>query len=495
MFKEKGKKPTMSWESLALHPKIVDMIKQHHDAPSLVQQHSIPQLLSKKDVLVEACTGSGKTNSFILPCLHFMLNSKDDFGIVIISPTRELSKQTFGILKIYCDKLSLECGLVTSGCEPSYPKTKRYILVATPKRLINAVVSKKVNVKVVQVVICDEADRLVDGTFHIGFSNLLRLFPKQRLTGLYSATLCKDDFFVQQLVRKMGMRNPFVVRIKSSMSSENSSSPSQLQYKLCYVQSFERILALFDILCKESSDRIVIFVNSSDGVTYLTRLFKLLLEIDPDNPLKKRQLPKYFTNWKVAELLKKFNFIGIHGKMKSSKREQVYNQFIKKTDKRQVLISTDLTSRGIDFDQVDLVVQLDPPSDLANIFHRSGRTARYNSHGKSIICLHPTQSAFEFTMEQKQLKWELLKLELTPSINYLQKLNEFDWKLNSLAKASVISLYEAYRNMIYKYIFDLSKLDVSEWCIGCGLLQPVYLKEIKKINIEEYKKTMLKLVN
>ena len=73
--------------------------------------------------------------------------------------------------------------------------------------------------------------------------------------------------------------------------------------------------------------------------------------------------------------------------MKSQKRESVYNQFIKKTDKRQVLISTDLTSRGIDFDQVDVVIQMDPPSDINNIFHRGGRTARFNNQGTSIVFL------------------------------------------------------------------------------------------------------------
>ena len=486
----------MEWENLSLDERVVSMIKQFYDKPSIVQQHSIPQLLKKKDVLVESCTGSGKTDSFLLPCLHFIVQATGDFGIVIIAPTRELTKQIYYILESYCKLLDIECGLVTSGSEPIYPSTKRYILVATPKRLIDAIITKKVNSKIVEVLVLDEADRLVDSTFNIGFSNLLRLFPKQRITAVYSATLCKDEFFMQQFVKKMSMRNPFLVRIKSSLSSTNSSSPAQLKYQLCYSEPHLRILSLLKLLCQNCGERVVIFVNSSDGVAYLMRLLKILSGIDPENPSRQLHLPKKLKSWTVLDKLKEYAFVGIHGKMKSNKRKQMYDQFIKKVEnKKQVLISTDLTSRGIDFDQVDTVIQLDPPSDLSVIFHRGGRTARFGKIGKSIILLDPSQTAFEFTMEQKQLQFDLLDLDIDSKLQYLQELNKFDPKLQSLAKASIISLYEGYRNIIYKYIFDLNKISVIDWSIGVGLLHPIYLKETKKTPEQVYTDRLTHLID
>eukprot|EP00834_Sanchytrium_tribonematis_P005278 NODE_309_length_10065_cov_0.706101.p2 type:complete len:487 gc:universal NODE_309_length_10065_cov_0.706101:2073-613(-) len=485
----------MEWEDLKLNPIVVKMIKTFHDKPSMVQKHAIPQFISKKDVLVEACTGSGKTNAFLLPCLHFAVQADDHFGAVIIAPTRELAKQIFGVLEEYCKSLEVECGLITSGSEPIYPKTTKYILVATPKRLISAIISKKLNTRIVEILICDEADRFVDSTFNVSFTNLIKLFPKQRMTALFSATLCKDDFFMQTLVKKLAMRNPYIVRIKSSKLSQNASSPSQLKYQLCYINAWDRIMFLINFLNFEKSHRIVVFVNSSDGVNYLLRLFKLLSGLDPDNSTKKKQLPKLFTKWTSNSATADTNFVGIHGKMKSHKREQVYNQFIKYSEKKQVLFSTDLTSRGIDFDSVDCVIQLDPPSsDISNIFHRGGRTARFDKKGKCIICLDPSQEAFEYTMGQKQIQFEKLSLEIPREYSYLVKLNEFDAKLNSLAKASVISLYEGYKNIVYKYIFDLKKINFMDWCIGCGLIKPVYLKEAKKLDTTAYEKRMSEIM-
>ena len=359
-----------------------------------VQAAAIPQLLKNKDVVVEAVTGSGKTLAYLVPTFEYCLRpsvseaieaSKQAIVGLIILPTRELAMQVEKEATSYAEAFesfgqkSIVVNSFIGGREgardvASYEKKGANIVVGTPGRLYELLVIGIEGVtmlcKTIEVLILDEADRLLAQGFSTQLDAILHRIPNQRRTGLFSAT---QSSAVKELVR-VGMRNPVVVKVqvKKKDTLQSASKTMQVPESLA---SFYRVLkpskkleAMCTFLLENPKAKVIAYFLTCATVDYSLRAIKAA----------------------VGEDLEKagVSLFPLHGQMPLQKRRKLFKDF-KAEAKGGVLLCTDVAARGLDVADVDWVIQLDAPSDPETYIHRVGRAARMGRRGCSMIYLSP----------------------------------------------------------------------------------------------------------
>ncbi|KAG0718176.1 ATP-dependent RNA helicase DDX55 [Chionoecetes opilio] len=368
-----------SWDNLPL--KLVEPVKRtiwdldfHKMTP--VQAACIPLLLSHKDVAAEAVTGSGKTLAFMIPIIQILVQrekplKKHDVGALVISPTRELATQIYEVLQTFLLHLPHFSSLLTVGGSQvgddlqSFKTRGSHILVATPGRLQDLLSRSPANgpslaagVKALEVLILDEADRLLDLGFLNTLNTIFAYLPKQRRTGLFSATQTSD---VISLIRA-GLRNPVQVKVKEKETAGDERTPVSLlnYYMLC--EEDKKFSTLATLLKEREKEKTMVFFATCACVEYFTVILR--------------------------DLLKKSQVLSIHGKMKD-KRFKIFDRF--RSLDSGVLLCTDVMCRGVDIPSVEWVIQFDPPSTASSFIHRCGRTARIGNEGSAIVMLLPCE--------------------------------------------------------------------------------------------------------
>ncbi|KAH8585044.1 Spb4p [Cryptosporidium sp. chipmunk genotype I] len=438
----------------------LDFIQNHlrFSFMSPVQEVTIPELLTHKDVAVEACTGSGKTMSYLVPVVEILLKSQIysrgisnfNMGSLILTPTRELSTQVFEILEQYLEIISqhrekegfrnLLKGLICIG-GGNVNKTleyikqeaeekglqgynKYYILIGTPGRVFHLFENLKDgfdwNIKSsLEILILDEADRLLDMGFENHINMILHSMPKQRRTGLFSATLNAQ---VQNLI-KTGLRNPKYIKVSISCSNLDKQNITEKQVAslptenvecdisvpiglTCYYIELSPLLKIeflirFLLNIKQELEsgkqiKCIIFFLTCNSVEFYFKYLSKLFHIHSKEGQKKSPRNDYFIDSSLGRLCK------LHGQMYQKSREKSYEIF--KNCESGVLISTDLTARGIDIPDIEWIIQFDAPQDPSYYIHRIGRTARAGRLGKSIIMLQPHEGAFIDYIEKKTMR-------------------------------------------------------------------------------------------
>ncbi|KAL4775414.1 P-loop containing nucleoside triphosphate hydrolase protein [Aspergillus nidulans var. acristatus] len=367
-----------------------------------VQASAIPLFMAHKDVVVEAVTGSGKTLSFLIPVVEKLLRleepiKKHHVGAIIVSPTRELASQIYNVLisllafhpasaaviniseseedaprpkhssSVLRVVPQLLLGGSTSPAEDlsTFLKRSPNLLVATPGRLLELLSSPHVYCpqSSFEMLVLDEADRLLDLGFKETLQNILRRLPKQRRTGLFSASVSEA---VDQIVR-VGLRNPVkvVVKVKGASGVDDKRTPASLQMTYLTQPPTRKFPALKHILnsVQPTPSKSIFFVSTCSGVDYLSVILPLILGND-------------------------FQLIPLHGKHPANVRQKNFNRFVN-AHTPAILLTTDVASRGLDIPSVDLVVQIDPPSDPKTFIHRCGRAGRAGRRGLSVVLLHP----------------------------------------------------------------------------------------------------------
>lgn len=348
-----------------------------------------------KDVSAEAVTGSGKTLAFIVPLIEILLRRQNqnpwrpnEIGALIVSPTRELAFQISEVLSKFLeheDLSFLKQQLIVGGNNiddevKSLIKNPPTVLVCTPGRLGDLMERKgELNlpgrVKTLEFLVLDEADRLLDLGFKTTINTILSYLPRQRRTGLFSATQTTE---VTDLIRA-GLRNPVLVSVKEK---SNISTPVLLKNFYKIVEPNEKFNDLLTFLQKTEFTKAMIFFPTCACVEYWQEI-----------------LPHFYKTSKI---------FGIHGKMKN-RRHKIVEKF-RGVDKA-VLLSTDVLARGLDIPEIDWVVQWDPPSNATSFVHRVGRTARQGMEGNSLVFLLPTEDAYINFLSINQ-KVELVPLDL-----------------------------------------------------------------------------------
>jgi len=363
-----------------------------------VQAACIPLLLQKKDVCAEAVTGSGKTLAFLIPLLEILLQrpeplQKYDIAALIISPTRELASQINQVLTQFLKSIPQFSHLVLIGGTNSisrdikdYSANGAHIIVTTPGRLVDLLThhGDKINIagglKALEILILDEADRLLDMGFKASLDTILGFLPKQRRTGLFSATQTHE---VENLARA-GLRNPVTVTVKEKkFGQEDSRTPVNLDNYYVVCEGHKKLSALITVVKKKENGKFMVFMSTCAAVEYFSLVLKELLS---------------------------FKVLCIHGKMKQN-REKIFDQF--RQLESGLLVCTDVMARGIDIVDVDWVLQFDPPSNAAAFVHRCGRTARIGNKGTALVFLLPNEDAYvQFIDINQKVKLKEMDLEL-----------------------------------------------------------------------------------
>ncbi|XP_015926180.1 ATP-dependent RNA helicase DDX18 [Parasteatoda tepidariorum] len=415
-----------------------------------IQARSINRLLNGSDAVVAAKTGSGKTLAFLIPAVELLCKVKfspdDGTGVLIISPTRELSIQTNLVLQELLKYHAFSYGCIIGGTNRKM-EAKRLtigvnILVATPGRLLDHLQnSSKFVYRKLKCLIIDEADRILDTGFEEDLKQIIRILPKKRQTLLFSATLSKKT---EDLIKVSMKDQPLYIGIDDDEKEATIEGLNQ-GYILCPAE--KRLLLLLTFLKKNKKKKVMVFFSTTQSVKFHFELFNYL------------ELPVN----------------SIHGKQKQSVRTSTFMSFC--DAKSGALLCTDVAARGLDIPEVDWIVQYDPPNSPKEYIHRVGRTARgENVNGNAVLILLPE--------EQKFL--ECLKQARVPLQNY-----DFQWDEKILARQSAIeeliskhpsllsSAKEAFKSYILAYkvrhmkkVFDKSKLDLKTIAKSFGFPSP-----------------------
>ncbi|XP_060596104.1 uncharacterized protein LOC132750179 [Ruditapes philippinarum] len=411
-----------------------------------IQAMAIPHLLEGRFTL---CIILMKNNFFNNFCISF--NHSAIFlgtGVIVISPTRELSMQTFGVLK---ELLKYHChtyGLIMGGTN-RHEEAKKLskgvnILVATPGRLLDHLQNTQdFMYKNLQCLIIDEADRILDVGFEEEMKQIIKLLPKRRQTMLFSATQTRK---VEDLARISLKKEPLYVGVDDKKDQATVDGLEQ-GYVVC--PSEKRFLLLFTFLKKNRRKKMMVFLSSCMAVKFYNELLNYI-----DLPV-----------------------MCIHGKQKQTKRTQTFFQFC--NAKEAILLCTDVAARGLDIPAVDWIVQVDPPDDPKEYIHRVGRTARGEGGvGHALLILRPEELGFLRFLKQAKVplnEFEFSWSKISDIQLQLEKLIEKNYFLNKSAHEGYKSYVRAYASHSLKNIFDVNTLDLQKVALSFGFKTPPFV--------------------
>ncbi|KAK9283118.1 hypothetical protein L1049_011349 [Liquidambar formosana] len=439
-----------------------------------VQAATIPLLCSFKDVAVDAATGSGKTLAFVVPLVEILRRSSAPpkphqvMGI-IISPTRELSSQIFHVAQPFISTLpNVKSMLLVGGVEVKADLKKieeegANVLIGTPGRLYD--IMDRVDVldcRNLEILILDEADRLLDMGFQKQINSIISRLPKLRRTGLFSATQTEA---VEEL-SKAGLRNPVRVEVRAETKSLNdlpssqkmasSKTPSGLHIEYLECEADKKPSQLVDLLIKNMSKKIIIYFMTCACVDY----------------------------WGVVlphlAVLKGCSLIPLHGKMKQTAREKALAAFTSLSS--GILLCTDVAARGLDIPGVDCIVQFDPPQDPNVFIHRVGRTARMGRQGSAIVFLLPKEEAYvEFlAIRRVPLQEKKCTDDASDIVPQIRSAAKKDRNVMEKGLRAFVSYIRAYKEHHCSYIFRWKELEIGKLAMGYGLLQLPSMPEVKR---------------
>ncbi|PSC74559.1 DEAD-box ATP-dependent RNA helicase 18 isoform A [Micractinium conductrix] len=463
--------------------------------PTPVQEATIPLFCGNKDVAVDACTGSGKTLAFVLPVVDRLRRLEaplriNQVGAVIVSPTRELARQIFEVAQPFIATVAwLRALLLVGGSDPavdvgSFKENGGHVLIGTPGRLDDIMQRcSTMDLRTVEVLVLDEADRLLDMGFKVQLDAIMQRLPRQRRTGLFSATQTEA---VEALARA-GLRNPVRVNVavtqvqppgvkskKQSQGAEAASDATQRTPSTLHIQY---------ILCEATQKlpQLVAFLQAKGAVTSL--------HSDSQGHQDKKVIVYFLTcacvDFVAAVLprlsqCKGMTINALHGRMKQAARAATLAAFTEVP--AGVLLCTDVAARGLDIPDVQWIVQFDPPQDPSAFVHRVGRTARMGRSGNAVVYLLPHEASYvDFLRVRKiPLQQAPLSQQLPDLQSALQRQSETDRLVMEAGTKAFVSYVRAYKEHHCKFIFRLQDLALGRLATAFALLRLPGMPEIKK---------------
>jgi ATP-dependent RNA helicase RhlE len=349
----------LDFSSFHFHESLSESLEASgYQKPTPIQEKAIPVILEGKDIIASAQTGTGKTAAFLLPVLHKLLSEvKKDTEVhaLILVPTRELAIQISSHLDGLTYFTSLSSIAVYGGGDGgSFVQEKQAlsrgvdIVVATPGKLISHLNMGYVKVKELKYLVLDEADRMLDMGFHDDIMRIISHLPAKRQTILFSATMPPK---MMQLAKTI-LNNPVEISIALS------KPPESIKQQVYLVYDTQKIPLIQHILGEQPYKSVLIFCSRKQTVKQLTA------------QLQRR-------NYNAKE---------IHSDLDQNQREDVLLEFASK--RLPILVATDILSRGIDIDQIELVINYDVPPDGEDYVHRIGRTARAATKGSAVTLVN-----------------------------------------------------------------------------------------------------------
>ena len=378
----------MTFQELGLAPSILEAIDASgYTEPTPIQAGAIPHILSRRDVIGSAQTGTGKTAAFALPALHILDGHRKGAAprCLVLGPTRELAAQVEGQFKKYGQSSAPKCCLIHGGV--GYGKQRDElaagadVVIATPGRLLDHLQQKTMSLDSIELLILDEVDRMLDMGFIDDVKRIIRRCRnKKRQTLLFSATVSED---IKRLI-KGSLRDPVEVAITIKISP--AETVKHEVYPVGAMQKFDLLIALIDQM---EIDSMIIFCRMKVGADRITRW------------LQERGL----------------SCRAMHSNLPQKARTKALEQF--KDGKIKILVATDIASRGLDIANVTHVINYDVPEHPEDYVHRIGRTGRAQREGDAATIVAPDeQSKLDAIERFIELQIPQRKLE---SFNYFHE--------------------------------------------------------------------------
>lgn len=375
LFEPANPLPDFSFDQLP-EPLRERVAKLGWNEPMPVQRKAIPYLLARRDIIVQARTGSGKTAAYLLPIIETIVPENLWCQALVLVPTRELARQVHEVLLQLTEgtpiRSALLYGGVRYGSQLKDLKDGAQIIIGTPGRILDHVYRGTLTLMQLQTLIFDEADEMLSMGFYPSMRKLKRQMPEKRNSYMFSATM---PYHVEQLAREF-LRKPDRLSL-----SKGNQSVTELEHRYYLAQTLQKDRALIRILEYENPESAIIFTNTKRNAEYL------------------------------SAFLKNYGIDAQHltGDLPQGKREQVMGRL--RSGELRFLIATDVAARGIDISDLSYVILYDIPEHVEVYVHRSGRTARAGKTGTAVTLCEKIEESkllgiakrYGFTVEQYQL--------------------------------------------------------------------------------------------
>ncbi|KKZ66841.1 ATP-dependent RNA helicase DBP4 [[Emmonsia] crescens] len=437
-------------------PTLDGLSASHFKTLTDIQAKAIPHALKGRDILGAAKTGSGKTLAFLVPLLELLYRKQwteyDGLGALVLSPTRELAIQIFEVLRKIGRHHTMSAGLVIGGKslqEEQERLGRMNILVCTPGRMLQHMdQTAAFDTNHIQLLVLDEADRIMDMGFQSTVDAIVEHLPKERQTMLFSATQTKK---VSDLAR-LSLRDPEYISVHEAAAS---ATPAKLQQNYIITPLPEKLDTLWSFIRSSLKSKIMVFFSSGKQVRFVYESFR---HMQPG-----------------------ISLLHLHGRQKQGARVDITKKF--SAAKHACLFATDIAARGLDFPAVDWVIQVDCPEDADTYIHRAGRTARYERNGRAVIFLDPSEEAGMLKrLEQKKIPIEKInaRTKKQQSIkNQLQNMCFKDPALKYLGQKAFMSYVKSIHLQKDKEVFMVKDLPLEEYAASLGLPGAPRIKFIK----------------
>eukprot|EP00903_Cladosiphon_okamuranus_P022636 g20831.t1 len=481
--------PSTSFEGCrpALSQEVLEVVKEMgFESMTPVQAATIPLFLTNKDVCVEAVTGSGKTLAFVVPVIEMILRrevelKRNQIGAIILTPTRELANQIFGVVSKFSEALDeakpllLVGGTSVEDCLAAFRKGGASIVVGTPGRVEDMLNNYNVfDSRELEALVLDEADTLLDMGFAGTINSIFALLPKQRRTGLFSATQTRET----KALARAGLRNPatvsVAVRSKAAGSvgvagapgQKTQATPSSLENFYIVCSPEEKLAQLVGFLqARPDGEKTIVFLSTCASVDFFGKALAQLKA--------------------VKELGLRIE--GLHGRMVQKRRTAVYQRFLSQDG--GLLVCTDVAARGIDIPDVAWIVQFDPPQDPSYFIHRVGRTARAGKKGRSLTLLCPAEDAYIPFLANRKVP--LREMKAFSSVSAPELLEEVkgmvkaDRDVLEKGTKAFISFIRAYKEHQCSFIFRFNDLELAAVARAFCLLRLPKIAELNNPAVAE----------
>jgi ATP-dependent RNA helicase RhlE len=348
----------MDFSQLGLEPALLSACESlGYNEPTPIQRQAIPVILSGRDVIGSAETGTGKTAAFLLPIIQkISATPRPGLRVLVLAPTRELALQTqkfYGELnRVKTNRSVIAIGGANIRTQISELRRGASVLIATPGRLLDLTERGAVNLSTIEVLVLDEADRMLDMGFLPAIRRVLAMLPSKRQTLLFSATMSAN---IEQLARST-MKEPKLIEV-----SQRGRAATMVEQTAYLVEQHSKTALLLELLEKEREpfDRVLVFTRTRRGAERLSHILKA----------------------------REHSVDRIHADRSQPQREAALRQF--SDGRTRVLVATDIAARGLDVESVSHVINYDVPAAPEDYVHRVGRTGRAGNQGKAITMVAP----------------------------------------------------------------------------------------------------------
>lgn len=383
----------MKFEDILTNDDVLDGLwDMHFDECTPIQEQAIPIIMEGKDLLACAQTGTGKTAAYLLPVINMLADGgypEDAINCVVMAPTRELAQQIDRQLQGFAYFMPVSGMAIYGGTDGhTYDQQRRSlkmgadVVIATPGRLLAHLSMGYVDLSKVSFFILDEADRMLDMGFYDDIMQIVARLPKERQTLLFSATMPPK---IRQMAKAI-LKNPEEIKLAVSKPAE------KIKQEVCICYELQKLPILKKLFEENPPQRVIVFSSSKLKVKNLARELR-------------------GNNIRIAEM---------HSDLDQTKRDDVMLDF--KAGKTQVIVATDILARGIDIDDIEMVINFDVPREAEDYVHRIGRTARANREGRALTFVSPDDN-IRLKRIERLLEYKIPRMEVDSKFGDVPDIN------------------------------------------------------------------------